>query len=81
MLPYLASPGFAVLVPTHRYADVTSELIMDLPYLASNLFHDAHTAILMREHDIRQICTRDTDSINSRSWKSLIRCGFSGPRA
>ncbi len=57
----LASPGFAVLVPTHRHADVTSELMKELPHLAGNLFHDAHTAILMREHGIRQICTRDTD--------------------
>ena len=56
-----ASAGFAVLVPTHRHADVTSELIMELPHLAGNLFYDAHTAILMREHGIRQICTRDTD--------------------
>ena len=57
----LASPGFAVLIPTHRHADVASELINELPHLAGNLFHDAHTAILMREHGIRQICTRDTD--------------------
>ena len=28
---------------------------------AGNLLHDAHTAILMREHGIRRICTRDTD--------------------
>ena len=53
--------GFAVLIPTHRHADVASELINELPHLAGNLFHDAHTAILMREHGIRQICTRDTD--------------------
>ena len=57
----LASPGFAVLIPTHRHADVASELIKELPHLAGNLFHDTHTAILMREHGIRQICTRDTD--------------------
>ncbi|MEJ7668670.1 MAG: hypothetical protein WKH97_08045 [Casimicrobiaceae bacterium] len=29
--------------------------------LSGNLVHDAHTAILMREHGVRQICTRDTD--------------------
>ena len=57
----IASPGFAVLVSTHRHADVASELINELPHLAGNLFHGAHTAILMREHGIRQICTRDTD--------------------
>jgi len=31
-------------------------------HLAGNLLHDAHTAILMREHGIGRICTRDTDS-------------------
>ena len=29
--------------------------------LKGNIVHDAHTAILMREHGIREICTRDTD--------------------
>ena len=57
----LASPGLAVLVPTHRHADVAGEVILGLPHLAGNLLHDAHTAILMREHGIRRIWTRDTD--------------------
>ena len=57
----LASPGLAVLVPTHRHADVAGDVILELPHLAGNLLHDAHTAILMREHGIRRICTRDTD--------------------
>ena len=57
----LASPGLAILVPTHRHADVAGEVILELPHLAGNLLHDAHTAILMREHGVRQICTRDTD--------------------
>ena len=57
----LASPGLAILVPTHRHADVAEEVILELPHLAGNLLHDAHTAILMREHGVRRICTRDTD--------------------
>jgi len=57
----LASPGFAVLVPTQRHADVAGEVITELPHLSGNLLHDAHTAILMREHGIGRICTRDTD--------------------
>jgi uncharacterized protein len=57
----LASPGLSVLVPTQRHADVASQVITELPHLAGNLLHDAHTAILMREHGIRQVCTRDTD--------------------
>jgi uncharacterized protein len=57
----LASPGLAVLVPTRRHADVASEVFTEFPHLAGNILHDAHTAILMREHGIKQICTRDTD--------------------
>ncbi len=57
----LASPGFAVLVPTQRHADVADGMIAEMPHLAGNLVHDAHTAILMREHGIARICTRDTD--------------------
>jgi hypothetical protein len=55
-----ASPGLAVLVPTERHADV-EEVILELPHLAGNLLHDAHTAILTREHGIGRICARDTD--------------------
>lgn len=57
----LGSPGMGVLLPTERHAAVAEHVIAELPYLAGNLVHDAHTAILMREHGIRQICTRDTD--------------------
>jgi toxin-antitoxin system PIN domain toxin len=57
----LASPGLSALVPTQRHADVAEQVIGELPHLTGNLLHDAHTAILMREHGIRQICTRDAD--------------------
>jgi toxin-antitoxin system PIN domain toxin len=57
----LASPGLGMLVETERHAQVARELIAELPELAGNLVHDAHTAILMREHGIARICTRDTD--------------------
>lgn len=57
----LASPGLGVLVATERHAEVARQVIRELPYLAGNLVHDAHTAILMREHGIRRVCTRDTD--------------------
>jgi predicted nucleic acid-binding protein len=57
----LASPGLAILVATQRHADVAAQVVADLPHLAGNLLHDAHTAILMREHGISRICTRDTD--------------------
>lgn len=57
----LDSPGLGILVQTQRHADVAGVVIAELPHLAGNILHDAHTAILMREHGIRQICTRDTD--------------------
>jgi toxin-antitoxin system PIN domain toxin len=57
----LASPGLGVLVPTQRHADVASEVISEMPELSGNVLHDTHTAILMREHGIARICTRDTD--------------------
>ena len=57
----LASPGLGLLTPTQRHAEVAEQVITDLPHLAGNLLHDAHTAILMREHGIRRIATRDTD--------------------
>ena len=57
----LDSPGLSVLIPTSRHAEVAGQVFAELPHLAGNLLHDSHTAILMREHGIRRICTRDTD--------------------
>jgi hypothetical protein len=57
----LASPGVSLLIPTERHASVVSDVVRDVPALRGNLVHDAQTAILMREHGIRDIYTRDTD--------------------
>jgi toxin-antitoxin system PIN domain toxin len=57
----LASPGLGMLVPTQRHVDVAGQVVAEIPHIAGNLMHDAHTAVLMREHGIRCICTRDTD--------------------
>jgi toxin-antitoxin system PIN domain toxin len=57
----LESPGLGLLIPTQRHVDVATEVFTEFPHLAGNLLHDTHTAILMREHGIRRICTRDTD--------------------
>ncbi len=57
----LASPGFAVLTPTPRHRDVAREVFEVVPELSGTLVHDAHIAILMREHGVRRIYTRDTD--------------------
>jgi toxin-antitoxin system PIN domain toxin len=57
----IASPGLDILAPTERHAEVAGQVIAEIPHLSGNLLHDAHTAILMREHGIRRICTRDAD--------------------
>lgn len=55
------SPGLTFLVPTSRHTAVLEEVVADVPALAGNIIHDTQTAVLMREHGIRRICTRDTD--------------------
>ncbi len=57
----LASPALGILTASERHAAVASEVIRQVPHLSGNLMHDAQTAILMREHGINRIFTRDTD--------------------
>jgi toxin-antitoxin system PIN domain toxin len=56
-----ASPSLGILTPTERHADVIEEVLQLVPHLTGNLWHDAETAALMREHGIRRLYTRDTD--------------------
>jgi toxin-antitoxin system PIN domain toxin len=55
-----AAPGFSLLVPRNRQADVLEQLLSEMPELAGNIMHDAHTVSLMREHGVRRIVTRDS---------------------
>lgn len=57
----LACPSLGILMPTDRHVQVASLVFREIPHLNGNLIHDAKTAILMREHGIRRIYTRDTD--------------------
>ncbi|PYL07615.1 MAG: hypothetical protein DME33_09890 [Verrucomicrobia bacterium] len=57
----LASQSAGVLVAGNRHAELLSRLVAEIPHLRGNILHDAHTAVLMREHGIREIYTRDTD--------------------
>jgi toxin-antitoxin system PIN domain toxin len=57
----LASPSVSILIQTARHLEVLTEISDEVPLLVGNLYHDAHTAALMREHGIRSIVTRDTD--------------------
>jgi hypothetical protein len=55
------SPSAALLVATERHADVLRETAHEFDDVSGNLLHDLHTVVLMREHGISRICTRDTD--------------------
>ncbi len=57
------APGLSMLVPTDRHAAVLADVTSEVPMVSGNLWHDAETAVLMREHGIRRICTRDTDFV------------------
>ena len=57
----LASPGFEVLAATRRHAAVLAQTVAEHPDVRGNLAHDLHTAVLMREHGVSRICTRDSD--------------------
>lgn len=57
----LGSSGFQLLLPTERHSQILAEVAAQLPDLRGNPVHDMHTAVLMREHGVRQICTRDAD--------------------
>ena len=51
----------ATLGPTDRHAAILETVVAGLNHPAGNLFHDIHTATLMREHGVPEIVTADTD--------------------
>ncbi len=55
----LATPGFEVLVETPRHAEILDRTRSEFPFLRGNAVHDLHTVVLMREHGISRISTRD----------------------
>jgi toxin-antitoxin system PIN domain toxin len=57
----LASPGVGLLVATPRHREIAALTLREVPGLRGNLLHDTHTAVLMREHGIDRIYTRDQD--------------------
>ena len=48
------------MVATPRHAAVLAQTLSELPELHGNVLHDVHTAVLMREHGVSRICTRDS---------------------
>jgi uncharacterized protein len=59
--PLIDCPSAHLLSATPRHEAVLTEVISEIPHLRGNILHDLHTAVLMREHGIRDIYTRDVD--------------------
>jgi toxin-antitoxin system PIN domain toxin len=57
----LASPGLDILSETELHDEVCADTIKEVPQLAGNLVTDLHIAVLMREHGVKVIYTRDAD--------------------
>ena len=57
----LSTGSFFMLSETDRHLDILSRTLAELPAISGNLMHDVHTTVLMREHGIQEICTRDAD--------------------
>lgn len=57
----IGTPSHGVLVESDRHGGVARELVRTIPALGGNLLHDFHTAVLMREHGLIRIYTRDSD--------------------
>lgn len=55
------APSFNLMVPTERTRSIASEIFGQMPHLAGNILHDAHTVVLMREYGLHRLYTRDTD--------------------
>jgi len=57
----LLSPGLVVLTETERHSTVATEFFNAHRYASGNLIFDVHTAVLMKEHGISTIYTRDSE--------------------
>lgn len=57
----LASRTLQVLVEGPRHVETAADVLRQTRDARGNLMHDLHTAVLMKEHGIRRIYTRDTD--------------------
>jgi toxin-antitoxin system PIN domain toxin len=59
--PILASPRFELLGAGDQHWRLLEELLAGTSHPSGNLFFDMRTVVLMREHGVRRIYTRDTD--------------------
>ncbi len=61
LAPMLDSELVSVLGPTERHEALLRATAREFGAPAGNVFHDLHTAVLMREHGVGEIMTADID--------------------
>lgn len=49
-----------MLVPAERHLELLRRTVAETAQPSGNLFHDIASAVLMREHGIREIASADT---------------------
>ena len=59
--PLVRSPRFQLLTAGDRHFELLAEMLATITHPSGNLFFDVRTAVLMREHGLRQIYTTDAD--------------------
>jgi uncharacterized protein len=55
----VASGGLRVLEHTEEHLELLADCVRADPSLRGSILHDLHIAVVMREHGIRRIATRD----------------------
>ena len=65
------TPSVSLLIESKRHARVAATVFEELPQSAGNFLFDSRTAILMREHGVNTIYTRDTH-FNRFPWLEVI---------
>jgi toxin-antitoxin system PIN domain toxin len=57
----LCGSSLRLLLPTERHQEIATAVLHDAGAVQGNLFHDMETVVLMREHGIGTLYTRDRD--------------------
>jgi len=71
MRPFAMKPQFRFLTAGEEHFLLLEEVLRTLTHPSGNLFFDVRTAVLMREHGVREIYTADTDFLQF-SWLTVI---------
>ena len=69
----------SVLTETEMHQQLVATCMRETHRLSGNLVHDFHTAVLLREHGVKEIITLDTD-FKAFSWVKIRPLGGSSPR-